>query len=1148
MGESVKYLLLAALAVLAVSHSVDTASAAGVPVVLNEVMAANGSTLTDPQGDFDDWIEIHNVSNASVDVAGLYLTDAPENPTRWQFPLGNKVLTTIPARGFLLIWADGDTTASGLHAGFRLGAEGDALYLFASDGATLIDVVGFDRQVSDVSYGRYPNGTGNWSFLGFPTPGTPNTPGYEGVVSDLTFSPQRGFYEEPFEVTLSCATSDAAIYYSTDGTEPYQQGSRGPIGTVYAGPIRITRTTCLRAVAIESGWLSSEVQTHTYIFLANVAQQSAQPAGFPTSWGSQSADYAMSSSILSNSQYGAQLRPALLSLPSMSLVMSTRDLFDSQTGIYANSGNSGIAWERPGSIELIYPDETAGFQVNCGVRIQGGYFRTPSACRKHSFRLLFKGLYGPAKLRYPLFGVDAAEEFDTIVLRAGANDGYAWSGNEANAQYTRDQFVRDLQREMGQAASHGTFVHLYVNGLYWGLYNPCERPDGAFSSSYYGGDKEDWDVFRHKSLTLDEGDRTALNQMLSLCQEGGWSFEALQRLQGKGIDGAPKPAFPCLLDLSNYVDYMIVNTWAGNYDWPWNNYWLARNRTPESTGFKFYCWDAEDVMLSSRSPLNINRITSSNFSSEVGQPHSRLKENPEYRLFFADRIHRVLFNGGVLTPDALTKRYAQTAATIESSIIPEAARWGDQHGRNVTPQDWISMRNRILNTYLPQRSAIVLDHFRAAGLYPSVAAPVFSVNGHYQHGGHMASTDGLSMQAAGVIYYTLDGSDPRIASPEAASSADATILVAENAAKRVLVPTAPVDDTWRGGNRFNDSDWIDGTGGVGYERSTGYEHLFTINLADRMYARQTTCYIRIPFTLDRDPATIEGLQLRIRYDDGFVAWLNGVEVARRNFAGEPAWDSAANAQNSDADAVNFEDISLPEARNHLRVGPNLLAVQGLNQSLTSSDFLLSVMVVTNPETSGVPGDVSTIAVEYTGPISLSQSTQAKARSLSNGVWSALNEAVFAVGPVAESLRISEIMYHPAGDPNAEYIELTNVGSETINLNLVRFTEGIKHVFPDVELPPGGYCLLVKDPAALEAMYGDGLPIIDQYKGSLSNSGERIELVDAAGAIIESFAYKDGWYDPTDGSGFSLTIRDPQADGNDPTNWQAALPSPGRTNP
>ncbi len=145
------------------------------------------------------------------------------------------------------------------------------------------------------------------------------------------------------------------------------------------------------------------------------------------------------------------------------------------------------------------------------------------------------------------------------------------------------------------------------------------------------------------------------------------------------------------------------------------------------------------------------------------------------------------------------------------------------------------------------------------------------------------------------------------------------------------------------------------------------------------------------------------------------------------------------------------------------------------------------------------------------------------------------------GPVAESLRISEIQYHPAGDPNAEFIELTNVGSETVNLNLVQFTKGIQYTFPSYELSPGGYCLLVRDQAAFEAVYGNTLAVVGQYTGSLDNAGEKIELLDAAGGIIESFEYQDDWYDPTDGLGYSLTRRDPHssADPGDEEAWRSS---------
>jgi hypothetical protein len=1113
------------------------------PLVINEFMAANGAFLRGPQGEYEDWIEFYNGSDAPVDVGGLYLTDDPAVPTRWRFPRDEAGLTTVPARGFLVVWADGDATAPGLHAGFRLDAEGGILCLFDSDGRTLIDSVAYGRQEADLSYGRSPDAAADWRFLLVPTPAAPNAPGYQGRVAAVRFSHERGFCDGPFEVAISCDTPGATIYYTTDGSAPYQLGGRIPSGIAYTRPIPIVKTTCLRAAALKQDWLPAGIGTQTYLFLQDVIRQPAQPAGFPNSWRGIAADYQMDPQVVSDPRYSGMMENTLLSLPTMSLVMANKDLFDSATGIYANPENGGVTWERPGSIELIYPDGTEGFQANCGVRIQGGWFRAPSASPKHSFRLLFKRAYGLAELRYPLFGSDAVDEFDSIVLRAGANDGYAWDAAYLTEQYTRDEFGRQLQAATGNAAVHGRFVHLYVNGLYWGLYNPCERPDASFSASYYGNDEDNWDALHDGSPHA--GDTQAWSQMIALCQQAASSPDAYQKLQGNNPDGTRNPDYPHLLDVPNYIDYLIVNLWGGNWDWPWKNWWAGRDRSPASTGFKFYCWDYENTMGNNRdrSPLNKNALQNS-FSS-VGQPHQYLKQNAEYRMLFADRVHRLFFHDGPLTPAPLIARYTALASIVEMAMMAESARWGDVHHHPpLTQQQWYAERDWILKTYLPQRTDIVLSQFRSAGLYPNLDAPVFYVNADRQHGGHITPSDSLKMRlaGAGTIFYTLDGSDPRPLSRGAPSGGDnSIILVPENAPKRVLVPTGPVDSAWQGGGIFDDSGWISGTGGVGFERSVGYEHLFTINLSEQMYGKQATCYVRIPFTLDRDTATLGVVQLRVRYDDGFVAHLNGVEVARRNISiGVPAWNAAADAQNPDTAAVDFEDISLPNAGSYLKTGQNILAVQALNQSTTSSDFLFSVMLVADPDTSGPAGSASTTAVKYTGPLTLDKSTQVKARVLSGGTWSALNEAVFAVGPVAESLRVSEIMYHPAqsgnpDDPNTEYLELTNVGTQTINLNLVHFTQGIEYTFPSFELPAGGYCLIVKDLAAwveTQNLASLRLPVVGRYAGSLNNGGERIELVDAAGQVIQSLEYQDNWYDITDGRGFSLTVKDPPgADAN-----------------
>jgi len=574
---------------------------------------------------------------------------------------------------------------------------------------------------------------------------------------------------------------------------------------------------------------------------------------------------------------------------------------------------------------------------------------------------------------------------------------------------------------------HGIFVHLYVNGLYWGLYNPCERPDASFCADYYGGDKEDWDAIH--DLSASNGDKAAWNQMTSKCRQAAHSNQAYQELQGNNPDGTPNPEYPNLLDVTNYIDYLIVNLWGGNWDWPWKNWWAGRDRTVNSTGFKFYCWDYENTMGNNlgRSPLDKNALEN-NFSS-AGEPHQSLERNPEYRMLFADRVHKFFFNRAILTPESLIRRYTDLAATVEKAIVAESARWGDQHHSiPLTLEDWYDHgsnyndgragRDWILNYYLPQRSDIVLQQFRNAGLYPNVDAPTFGINGAYQHGGIISADDLLSMTApAGTIWYTLDGSDPR---SSGTSQQQATVLVSEDADKRAIVADGPVGDEWKGGGDFDDSAWLPCTGspgGGGFERISGYQDFISLDLKEQMYARNATCYVRIPFIAkftggSRTAPT--SLTLNVRYDDGFVAYINGAEVA----------------------------------------------------------------------------------LEYTGPITLPHSANVKARVLSGGTWSALNEAVFAVGPVAELLRVTEIMYNPI-DPNEEFIELKNIGAETINLNMASFTNGIDFSFPNIELAVGEYTVVVRNRNVFEARYGTNINIAGQYSGRLNNAGERIKLEDAA---------------------------------------------------
>ncbi|MBC8089012.1 MAG: chitobiase/beta-hexosaminidase C-terminal domain-containing protein, partial [Phycisphaerae bacterium] len=305
-----------------------------------------------------------------------------------------------------------------------------------------------------------------------PSPGATNSGGALGLVADTKFSIDRGFYNIPFTVAITSATANAEIRFTTNGEIPSAVN-----GFIYTTPITINKTTALRAIATKPGWLPSDVDTHTYVFLNNVITQSLAGAtndGFPSTWPGTTPDYAMDPNV--TGPYAAQMTNALRSLASLFVTTSISNLFDATTGIYTHPTQHGIAWERAISLEMIGTNGQSEFQENCGLRIQGGAFRGFNYTQKKSLRVLFKSIYGPGKLQHDLFQEPGAtEEFDGFVLRAGGNDGYAWVDAGTTVQFIRDEFGRRLHLDMGHPAPRGKFEHLYLNGLYWGLYNLVER-------------------------------------------------------------------------------------------------------------------------------------------------------------------------------------------------------------------------------------------------------------------------------------------------------------------------------------------------------------------------------------------------------------------------------------------------------------------------------------------------------------------------------------------------------------------------------------------------------------------------------------------------------------------------------------------------
>ncbi|MED5418629.1 MAG: lamin tail domain-containing protein, partial [Verrucomicrobiota bacterium] len=466
------------------------------------------------------------------------------------------------------------------------------------------------------------------------------------------------------------------------------------------------------------------------------------------------------------------------------------------------------------------------------------------------------------------------------------------------------------------------------------------------------------------------------------------------------------------------------------------------------------------------------------------------------------------------------------------------------------------MSTSIRDNWVPNRRGIIIEDMRQAGLYRSDTAPVFNLSP-----GPVSANTPLSMTApGGVIYYTTDGTDPRspLVPDPGGPAGNTKTLVAENSPKRVIVPA---DDsfgaTWTGGNEpFNDGAWSLGTGGVGYDEQRTYDSLINIDVEGEMNNQNASCYIRIPFTVTAsDIEEINSLQLRVRFDDGFVAYLNGIRITSSNAPATLAWNSPAEGANPDSSAVELLSFNVSDFIGELKsAGNNILAIHGLNYGLTSSDFLHSVMLE-GSDTVVTPTETSPSAIRYEGSFRITQSQQIKARTLQNdGEWSALTEAVFLSEPDVPTLRFSEIMYNPDGPNSLEFVELENFGTLPVDLTQMEL-RGITFTFPDdAILAPGGRLVLASndDLEAFAARY-PGTVVYGTFTGNLSNGGETLTLEDGIGNTITSVRYDDeeGWAPSADGEGHSLVLTNPDSDPHSPANWSASSDingSPGESDP
>ncbi|MBI9016778.1 MAG: lamin tail domain-containing protein [Phycisphaerae bacterium] len=1065
----------------------------GSVVVINEIMAKNSSTLQDSEGAYPDWIELKNLSNQSINLQGWSLADSVDRLNLWLFPD-----VIIPAEGFLIVFASEKTNIPStveLHASFKLDGDGEYLTLINSDGMIVHEFnPGFPEIPEDVSFGLTVDPDGLHfieSYFHQPTPGADNQKAE--LSTEPTFSKNSNTFADDFTLEINTDELNTDIRYTTDGAAPTESSF------LYVGPIPINQSVSVRARVFASYKLPGPVVQRDFIKLASDIQ-----------------DFSSDLPVIVLENFGTGGYSDGLRKTADLQIFEPIDGITQLTNDAELSFRAGVKLR--GSSTLWQPKKN--YSIEAWDQYDNDKNISPFNMPGESDWILYAPYTFDRALIRNAFIFELSNQIGRYAVRTRFCEVFV---NTDGGDLTLDDYVgvyvfmekikRDKNRVDIEKLSTTDNLSPDITGGYMLKIDRADPGDTGFKTSYGIPEYSDAGTVSDVCHVYPKESDLSAAQMDWIRNIFIEDFETA--LYGSNFND-PDLGYAQYINTDSFIDHHWLNELTKNADGLRLSNFMYKKRNGKLNMGPI--WDFDRTM----GCANDNRPADPEGWYEFTDIdwYGRLFEDIDYMQKRIDRWQELRKNE--FSIDNLYAIIDSMATEIGNAQVRNFDRWPDVYPRFDSWQgevdylkQWLADRVQWIDSNYIDQPVFVRDENSIAIANPNLS---------------------------GTIYYTLDGSDPRLpgglVSPDAFEytiSSEAQTLISANAIKKVLVPTEDVGYDWLFAN-YDDSNWSAGTpiiagktGGIGYDENNDYipyisydvEALMNLDLNPEA---GSSCYIRIPFEFNDNANDILSLTLKIRFDDAFVAYLNGQEVARSSFVPEVlTWDAKATSNCNEYQGLVSYDISL--SKDVLQTGENMLAIHGLNIATNSSDFLIA------PELHAV------VAIAD-NPVELIQSTHVNTRVLSDQQWSGLNSQGFSVGPVLENLRITELMYHPQ-DPNAEFVELQNIGTETINLNLVQFTNGIDFEFPNIELFSGEYILVVKNQAVFESIYGTEFYIAGQYLGSLANDGETIGLKDASGAIIHDFKYSDSWYDVTDGDGYSLTVIAPAAnsDLNEKTSWR-----------
>ena len=626
-------------------------------IVINEFSASNFDSHLDNYGEYEDWVELYNTSNTDVDINGWYLTDKSNNLTKWQFPSS----FIVSANSVAIIYCSGlDEIVGGVaHSNFKITqTKFNEVFVLSDASGSVVDSISVVPTQNSHSRGRETNGSSIWSVFTTATPNANNTGAMLEYAPMPSFSQTSGYYNAPFDLTLSSTDPNALIYYTTDGSKPDNTS------TLYSGPFNISSTSVVKAVAYSTNGSvpSSFIDYHTFFI---------------------------------NDTHTIPI----LSVSGDSVAVLIED------GI-RNLGSwwSGTPHEPLGTIEWF---DKNGVLIDKGSGEFNKHGNDSWAYDQRGFDFVMRDQFGyNHALQDKLFDTKSRDKFQRVIVKAAANDNYPFSFGGTGA-HIRDAYIHHLSQladlRLDERSTKSCI--LYLNGQYWGVYEMREKVDDHdFTDYYYDQDKNNIQFLKTWGGTwVEYGGPQA---------QTDWDNLKNYITTNSMANQANYQTVKSQYNTGSVIDYFLLNSYVVCGDWlNWNTaWWRGLDTAGEKKKWRYTLWDMDNTFDHGTNytgvptmSVNADPCDPSSLSDPGGQGHvpiwNELLNNSD---FFDDYLNRWQdLANGYLSCDTMIAVLDSMIAVIDPEMPRQIAKWGGTYSEwqsNVQDvRDFINARCSIMN-------------------------------------------------------------------------------------------------------------------------------------------------------------------------------------------------------------------------------------------------------------------------------------------------------------------------------------------------------------------------------------------------------------------------------------------------------------------